>query len=71
MALSTHFKVIPALARAVIMCSLTTFAFEEICGQGSMPDPQSSETPATPASFLKGLSVPQSPLKLSLPIPSL
>ena len=67
MALSTHFKVIPALARAVIMCSLNAFAFEEIWGQGSVPDPQSSETPTAPASFLKGLSeaLPPHPQPLS------
>lgn len=71
MALSAHFRVIPALSGAVIMCSLNSFAFEEIWKQGSVLDPQSSEIPVAPASFLQCLSVAWSPLKLPLHTPTL
>lgn len=71
MALPSHFRVTPALSGAVIMCSLNAFAFEESWKQGSVPDPQSSEIPAAPASFPQRLSVTQSPLKLPLPTPTL
>ena len=71
MALPSHFRVTPALSGAVIMCSLNAFAFEESWKQGSVPDPQSSEIPAAPASFPQRLSVTQSPLKLPLPTPPL